>query len=167
MNSSRSSALRWSLLVLRIGMGLMFLYAAWTKLRLPWIQVAMTVEAYELLPPWGVEFVARTLPWGELLLGLWLLAGKWLRAAALASTALLGAFIVVLTRSYLKGMQIDCGCFGEGDPISPLTLARDGGLFAASLALAILAFLAARRLALVPEAVPVMPGGNEDDSPSA
>jgi hypothetical protein len=79
------------------------------------------------------------------LLGVWLLAGKWMRPASLASTALLGAFIVVLTRSYLKGMQIDCGCFGEGDPISPLTLARDGGLFAASLAMALLAFRCARR----------------------
>ncbi len=147
MSSSPSKLPARLLLVLRLAMGLMFLYAAWTKLRLPWIQVAMTVEAYQLLPPWGVELVARTLPWGELLLGVWLLVGKWLRPASLASTALLGAFIVVLTRSYLKGMQIDCGCFGEGDPISRLTLARDGGLFAASLAMTLLAFRCAPRAA--------------------
>ncbi len=126
-------------------MGAMFLYAAWTKLRQPWIQVAVTVDAYQLLPPWAVELVARTIGWGELALGIWLISGLWLRISSLASSGLLLAFLVVLARSYAKGMQIDCGCFGNGDPISPLTLARDGGLFAASLLLAVLAFLRGRR----------------------
>jgi uncharacterized membrane protein YphA (DoxX/SURF4 family) len=162
MSSPQSKALKWILLVLRIGMGLMFVYAAWTKLREPWIQVAMTVEAYQLLPPWAVEVVARTLPWGELLLGVWLLVGKWLRLASLASTGLLLAFIVVLTRSYLKGMQIDCGCFGDGDPISPLTLARDGSLFAASLAMTILAFRAAK-VPIARDEVPVASTQATDD----
>jgi uncharacterized membrane protein YphA (DoxX/SURF4 family) len=138
--STHVNLTRWSLLVLRIGMGLMFVYAAWTKLQQPWIQVAMTVDAYQLLPPWAVEVVARTIGWGELALGLWLLSGLWLRISSLASTGLLLFFIVILTRSYAKGMQIDCGCFGNGDPISPLTLARDGSLFAASLLMTILAF---------------------------
>jgi hypothetical protein len=35
-----------------------------------------------------------------------------------------------MVRTYVKGMQIDCGCFGLGDPISPRTLARDGSLLA-------------------------------------
>jgi uncharacterized membrane protein YphA (DoxX/SURF4 family) len=118
----------------------MFVYAAWTKLPQPWIQVAVTVDAYQLLPPWAVEIVARTIGWGELVLGLWLLSGLWLRVSSLASTALLLFFIVILARSYAKGMQIDCGCFGSGDPISPFTLARDGGLFAASLLMTVLAF---------------------------
>ena len=121
-------------------MGLVFVYAAWTKLQQSWIQVAMTVDAYQLLPEWAVLFVARTLPWAELVLGLWLISGKWLRLAASAASALLAAFIVVMVRSYAKGMQIDCGCFGSGDPLSPYTLARDGGLLAASLLLTVMAF---------------------------
>jgi uncharacterized membrane protein YphA (DoxX/SURF4 family) len=121
-------------------MGLVFVYAAWTKLTQSWIQVAMTVDAYQLLPEWAVLFVARTLPWAELVLGLWLISGKWLRLAAPAASALLAAFIVVLVRSYAKGMQIDCGCFGSGDPLSAYTLARDGGLLATSLLLTVMAF---------------------------
>jgi len=127
-------------LILRLFLGAVFIYAAWTKFRVPWIQTAMNVEAYQLLPQWAVEPVARALPWGELLLGIWLVAGIWLRWAALASTTLLGAFFTVLLRSYLKGMQINCGCFGSDDPLSILTLLRDGFLFAASLGLCWLAF---------------------------
>ena len=40
---------------------------------------AMTVDAYGMLPQWAVILVARTLPWAELLLGLLLIAGKWMR----------------------------------------------------------------------------------------
>ncbi len=127
-------------LILRLFLGAVFIYAAWTKFSEPWIQTAMNVEAYQLLPEWMVVPVARTLPWGELLLGVWLVTGIWLRWAALASTALLGAFLTVLLRSYLKGMHINCGCFGSDDPLSVRTLFRDGFLFAASLALCWLAF---------------------------
>ena len=55
---------------------------------------------------------------------------------------LLGSFFVLLVRAYLKGMQIDCGCFGSGDVISPRTLLRDGGLLAASLILVAVASVA-------------------------
>ena len=133
------------MLTLRVAMGLMFVYAAWTKLTQSWIQVAATVEAYQLLPEWAVLLVARTLPWAELALGLWLISGWWLRVASSAASALLAAFIVVLARAFAKGMQIDCGCFGSGDPLSAYTLARDGGLLALSLILTVLAFRSARR----------------------
>ena len=60
-------------------MGVVFLYAAWTKLREPWLLFAMTVDAYGILPQWAVMAVARTLPWAELVLGVLLISGKWIR----------------------------------------------------------------------------------------
>ncbi len=126
-------------------MGVVFLYAAWTKLRQPWLLFAMTIDAYGILPQWAVMAVARTLPWAELALGVLLISGKWIRLSASAASAILLCFFVILLRAYLKGMQIDCGCFGAGDVISPRTLLRDGGLLAASLTLAALAFAQARR----------------------
>jgi len=39
----------------------------------------------------------------------------------------------------MKGMQIDCGCFGPGERLSWLTLLRDGALLAASLWLTVMA----------------------------
>ncbi len=140
MDSSRNRAIGHLTLILRIALGLVFLYAAWPKLTQPWVLFAMDIDAYQILPHWGVILVARTLPWGELVLGLWLISGRWLRLAALASSLLLGSFFVLLIRAYLKGMQINCGCFGTGDIISPRTLLRDGALLTAAAILAIAAF---------------------------
>jgi uncharacterized membrane protein YphA (DoxX/SURF4 family) len=127
------------LLALRVVLGVVFVYAAWTKLRESWVLFAFQIDAYQLLPQWA----ARSLPWAELLLGLLLIVGKWLRVSASLVSLILVSFLAVMARSYLRGMQIDCGCFGSGDVISPYTLLRDSGLLAASLVLTWLAFRAA------------------------
>ncbi len=140
MTSWRTDRIRWIGLALRVFLGGAFLYAAWLKLRDPWMLFAMAVDAYQLLPQWAVILVARTLPWAELLLGLLLIAGRWMRFTSAAVSALLAGFLAMMAFTYLKGMQIDCGCFGSGDPISPRTLARDSGLLAAALVLTIMSF---------------------------
>jgi uncharacterized membrane protein YphA (DoxX/SURF4 family) len=132
-------------LALRVFLGGAFVYAAWLKLREPWMLFAMAVDAYQLLPQWAVILVARTLPWAELLLGLLLWSGKWMRFSSAAVSALLAGFLAMMAFTYLKGMQIDCGCFGSGDPISPRTLARDSGLLAAALVLTIMSFRGRRQ----------------------
>jgi uncharacterized membrane protein YphA (DoxX/SURF4 family) len=131
-------------LTLRIALAAVFCLAAWSKLRQPWALFALSIDAYGLLPESAVVFVARTLPWAELLLGGLLLSGLLPRTATVISSALLVSFFVVLVRSYLKGLQIDCGCFGVGEALSPRTLARDGALLAASLTLTWLAFRSQR-----------------------
>jgi hypothetical protein len=140
----RSSALRAVFLVLRLALGAMFVYAAWTKLRAPWQIFAMSVDAYGVLPQWAVIFVARALPWGELLVGLLLIAGRFLRVAAAAGSLLLLSLFSIMLRAYLSGLKIDCGCFGPGDPISAHTLLRDGTLLAATAALTAMAVWRAR-----------------------
>ncbi len=124
---------------LRLFMAGVFLYAAWVKIRTPWQLFAMSVDAYGILPQWAVVFVARTLPWFELFIGLGLLLGKGKRFFTGVATLLLFGFFVTMVRTYLAGMQIECGCFGPGDAISPRTLARDGALLAASAALMVVA----------------------------
>ena len=132
--------MRWLRLGLRIALGVVFLYAAYTKLREPWMLFAIAIDAYRVLPEWVVLAVARTLPWFELLLGVLLIAGIRLRYVAPAATALLLAFFVLMVRTYIAGMQIDCGCFGSGDARGPRTLLRDGLLLAASITLSVCAF---------------------------
>lgn len=136
---------RWLLLALRIGLGGVLLYAGYVKWRMPWISFAAQVEAYKLLDPDQVVFVAKTLPLFEMALGAALIFGFGLRWFALAATALLAAFWAVQIRSYLMGMSIDCGCFGPGDRLSMKTLLRDGALVAGYLALSVLAFLQTRK----------------------
>lgn len=126
---------RYLLLLLRLVLGAVFVYAAWLKLKEPWQLFAMAVDAYGLLPQWAVIVVARALPWVELVLGGLLIAGLWLRVSSTALSLILLGFFALMVRSYAAGMQIDCGCFGAGEPISPWTLLRDGSLLLGALVL--------------------------------
>jgi len=135
---------RWILLILRVVLAAVFLYAAYSKLRQPWLLLAMAIDAYRLLPEWAVMTLARALPWCELALGILLLSGFWLRQAALTASLLLMVFFGVMLRSYAKGLEINCACFGLGEAISVKTLLRDGVLVVSSVALTALAFRRAR-----------------------
>lgn len=124
---------------LRVLLGAVFVYAAYTKLRQPWLLFALSIDSYQLLPEWGVLAVARTLPWFELALGLLLIAGVWLRYVSAAAALVLAGFFAVMAVSYANGAGIDCGCFGVGEALSAKTLARDGALLLAGVVLAVLA----------------------------
>jgi uncharacterized membrane protein YphA (DoxX/SURF4 family) len=133
-------------LALRIALGGIWVYAAYTKLKQPWLIFAMSIDSYHLLPEWAVLAVARTLPWFELLLGILLLGGLLLRYASIASAAVLAVFFGAMTSAYFRGLAIDCGCFGPGDALSGWTLLRDGSLLTAAVVLAVLCWRSARRV---------------------
>jgi uncharacterized membrane protein YphA (DoxX/SURF4 family) len=155
-----SAPLRWFLLLGRIALGGIFLYAVFAKLNYPpgnfltfdlgnWklaLEIfAIAVNGYGILPAWAVTPVAFGVPMLETVLGILLLAGIGLRWTATASSLLLLFFFSIMARAYLLGQSIDCGCFGPGDTLSAKTLARDGALLALSLAVAFLAFRSARQ----------------------
>lgn len=125
-------------LALRLALGAVFLYAAYTKLRQSWLLFALSIDSYQMLPEWAVFALARMLPIAELLLGLLLIAGIWLRYLSIAAAAILALFFSVMVVSYFRGAGIDCGCFGVGEPLSAKTLVRDGALLAAAIALVVL-----------------------------
>src|ERR1017187_841230 len=101
--------------VARLVVGAIFIYAAYIKLTMPWLTFAMSVDAYQILPDWGVFLVARLLPGFELLIGLLLVSGFGLRWSSPVVNLLLGVFLAAMFRAYLQGKSIDCGCFGPGD----------------------------------------------------
>lgn len=138
--------IHWAAAAVRIILGVVFIYAAYVKLKDPWELFALAISQYQLLPLKMVEYVARTLPWLELAVGILLVTGYWLRVAATAASALLLTFFVLMIRADLMGMAINCGCFGgTDDVISWKTLLRDGSLLAGSLALTTWAFLRQRK----------------------
>jgi uncharacterized membrane protein YphA (DoxX/SURF4 family) len=126
-------------LALRVVLGAVFVYAAYTKLRQSWLLFALSIDSYQLLPEGAVFAVARTLPWLELGLGMLLIAGMWLRYLSIVAAGILGLFFTVMVVSYFRGAGIDCGCFGVGEPLSLKTLLRDGVLLTAAIALVALA----------------------------
>jgi uncharacterized membrane protein YphA (DoxX/SURF4 family) len=141
---------RYFLTILRAALALVFLYAAYTKLRQPWLLFAMSIDAYQILPEWAALTLGRVLPWLELFLGLLLATGFGLRYAAAGASILLGLFFAVMVRAYVMGMKIDCACFGLGEAIGPATLARDGLLLALSVGLTVMAVGSKRRAILSP-----------------
>jgi uncharacterized membrane protein YphA (DoxX/SURF4 family) len=124
----------------RLILGAIFVYAAYTKLRAPWLEFAGSLNAFEILPESALEPVAKILPWCELALGVALISGIWQRWFALIASALLGLFFAVMVRSYVIGLKIDCGCFGPGEALGPKTLARDFSLLALAVAVTITSF---------------------------
>jgi len=136
--------MRWLSLALRLFLGAVFVYAAYLKLKDPWVVFAMSIDSYKLLPEWAVMAVAKMLPWFELGLGLLLISGYGLRWSGLVTSLQLLAFFSVMLRSYLMGLEIDCGCFGPGEALTWKTLVRDGLLAACSIFLTFLAFRSRR-----------------------
>lgn len=128
--------------ICRLALAVIFLYAGYSKLFPPIhrFQFEMVVSAYQLLPAWAVIIVARALPLLEVALGLLLLAGWRLRYVASLASLLLGAFIAAMAVTYARGIEADCGCFGLGEPISPLSLVRDSFFFGMAIFVAVQAW---------------------------
>jgi uncharacterized membrane protein YphA (DoxX/SURF4 family) len=152
-SSRRRTVSRALLLLGRIALGLIFLYAAFAKLYFDgaWhlhdyhFFFAMAIDSYKMLPLSVVEGMARILPWFELLLGALLIVGVGLSWVGSITTALLLVFIGAMTRAKILGLEINCGCFGNNEKLGTATLIRDSSLLALALAVTIGAFLIKRR----------------------
>ncbi len=96
-------------LAARIALGLVFLLYGIDKIGAPG-DFARDIDNYRLLPENLVNLVAVTLPWVECILGLLLLAGQWVRSAALVSAFLLSVFLAAVSITLFRGLDINCGC---------------------------------------------------------
>ncbi|MBZ5527905.1 MAG: DoxX family membrane protein [Acidobacteriia bacterium] len=139
----------------RLVLGGIFLYAGYAKIVLPTMHprpplgvaltfFAMQVDSYQLLPPWGVTFVAHTLPFAEVALGLLLLAGWGLRIWSTLVSLIMAGFFAAVVRSYALGLEINCGCFATPEKLTGITVLRDGLLLALVLLMTVFAFQEAR-----------------------
>jgi uncharacterized membrane protein YphA (DoxX/SURF4 family) len=160
-----SSPLNYRRVIIWIGrlvIGGIFIYAGYSKLFLPnfmwspWFALkfslssnltnfAFQVESYKLLSPAGVNFVAHTLPFAEIVLGLLVLIGWQLRIWATLITLILLGFVAAVTRAYLLHMNINCGCFATPEPLTGWTIVRDGALAALAVATTVFAYMEARK----------------------
>lgn len=104
---------RWLNLVLRFVIGGVFAYAAFEKVLHP-AAFAIAVRGYKLIPFSLSNFFAIAVSWSELFAAVMLILGIFTRKAAAAIFILLLVFIVAISTVLVRGMVIDCGCFGEG-----------------------------------------------------
>lgn len=98
--------------ILRAAVSLVFLVSGFLKLLDPG-RFLLDVQAFELLP-YSLAFgAALALPWLEILAAV----GLWWRRLGTGSPLLLGlatlGFIGALGIANARGLERDCGCFGE------------------------------------------------------
>ena len=122
---------RWLALLARLYLGQLFLLAAVHKIAQPQ-SFAVDVATYQLLPLPLINLFAIVVPSIEVLIGMLLLLGLWVRGAAMVLGALMVSFMVALGWALYLKLDMTCGCFAsqgatDEDPISLLTMARDAG----------------------------------------
>ncbi len=123
----------WVGVLARLILGLTYLTAGVDKAQ----SLAVTQQAtrafrilpYDLANAWGVF-----MPFLEIILGVLLVVGLLTRWTAIAGGVLMAVFIAGIISVWVRGISIDCGCFGGGGSTGatqyPLDIARDVGLLA-------------------------------------
>ncbi|MCC6476853.1 DoxX family membrane protein [bacterium] len=99
----------------RLLLAALFLYAAWPKMLDP-TTFAKAITNYKVvLPVIGQDYVflaAIILPPLEVVAAITLFMGRFRRAGALILCVLLGIFTILILQAVLRGLNIDCGCWG-------------------------------------------------------
>jgi uncharacterized membrane protein YphA (DoxX/SURF4 family) len=131
----------WVALTARLLLGGVLLAAGLLKLPDP-AEGVRAVRAFRLLPEPVVPAVGYGLPVLEIALGALLVLGTAVRLAAVLTAVLLAAFVVGILGAWLRGLAIDCGCFGGGGAVAAnqtrygTETARDLALLTVALGLA-------------------------------
>lgn len=109
--------------------GGVFIWAAVLKIRDP-LGFAQSIVNYKVVRNSIAVWVAIVLPWLELAAGVFLIAGLWRRTSALLLSLMLAGFIVLIAITMLRGIDVDCGCFGSLSRKADLGLIlQDAALF--------------------------------------
>lgn len=96
--------------VLRCLLGIIFLWAALSKIANPQ-EFYVNLAAYQLpLPVAALRSTAVILPWIELLCGLLLISGLHLNAALFWIGILALIFAIATAQAWARGLHIACGC---------------------------------------------------------
>jgi len=123
----------WVALIARLVLGGVLLAAGLLKYK-HLDKSQMAVRAYELLPISLANFLGIVLPFVEIGIGILLILGAAIRVSSILGAFLMFIFIIGISQAWVRGLSIDCGCFGGGGQVEPGTanylpeILRDLGL---------------------------------------
>lgn len=134
LHTDRGRAL---VLLLRLVLAAIFAFAALPKLLDP-IAFARDIDNYRMVPDALIGPLALLLPAAELVIALALVTGVQARGAAIVSALLLFGFAGGMIQAIVRGINLDCGCFGQfaEAQVSWWSVARNTALIGASLCVA-------------------------------
>lgn len=98
--------------LLYVGVGLFFGVAALLKILDPeaFLSSLLTYRVFTYQQSVALAYFAPVL---EMVVALCLLSGIWRKGAALLTTLMLFFFIALVLQGFVRGLEMDCGCFGE------------------------------------------------------
>jgi putative oxidoreductase len=96
--------------VLRIAMGLLFIYSGFSKVLDP-ENFGKVISLYDLSPEILVPYAAVIFSFIEMIIGLLLLFGFKIKASSFLSIILMIFWIIIISISIFRGKSFDCGCF--------------------------------------------------------
>ena len=108
------------LLLVRAVLGSVFVVSGFQKLWTHPENFAAVIEKFDILHGLPVTVLAHTLPWVELLAGVFLVLGLRTQVSLFVLWIMNTVFIGILSSALLRKLPIDeCGCFGEAVTLSP------------------------------------------------
>jgi uncharacterized membrane protein YphA (DoxX/SURF4 family) len=124
--------------ILRVAVAAVFITAATTKIVDPDAFVT-SIRTYRLIPDGAAAIFAVWLPWLELCAALAIFPRRHRSGASWLLLALTFVFLAGLGQAWLRGLDINCGCFGSAAAVSGS--AYSGYLLRDGLLVAVIAFL--------------------------
>ena len=101
---------KYFLLGLRLLLGVVFIYASIDKIGKP-EGFAQAIYNYRMMPHVAINLMAIVMPWLELVCGILVIIGLFLRGSALLIGFMLLVFVVAISFALVRGLDISCGCF--------------------------------------------------------
>jgi uncharacterized membrane protein YphA (DoxX/SURF4 family) len=103
---------KYVLIGFRLVVGGMFIWAGVSKIIDP-LGFAQNIANYRVFSQGISFFLALVLPWAEVFCGAFLILGIFRSASALLLSGFLVVFLVLIAVTMIRGIDIDCGCFGS------------------------------------------------------
>ncbi len=112
-------------------LGGVFIWSGWIKVQDP-AQFLVSIRGFHLLPDPFAAWLALALPWLEIFAGLAVLTGWMRQGGLLLLNVAVVIFAVALISAWVRGLDVECGCFGKGKGSSAIltALVRDAVLLA-------------------------------------
>lgn len=105
----RKALILW---IIRLAVGGIFIWAGLLKVVDP-LDFAQDIANYRVFSRDLSFLIAIVLPWLEILCGVLVIIGVFRAPSSLLLSGLLSLFLILITATLIRGLDVDCGCFGS------------------------------------------------------
>jgi len=98
--------------IIRLAVGGLFIWAGLLKVVDP-LGFAQDIANYRVFSRDLSFLITLVLPWIEILCGVLVIIGIFRTSSSLILSGLLGLFLLLIMVTLIRGLDVDCGCFGS------------------------------------------------------